>query len=90
MTQEVKNPQVMQETQVSSLGQEDPLEKGMATHSSILAWRIPWIESMVDCSPWGHKESDMTEYTHSEKEGFYKSLETLFYFALFSAFISLY
>ena len=68
MTQEVKNRQVMQETQVSSLGQEDPLEKGMATHSSILAWRIPWIESMVGCSPWGHKESDMTEYIHSEKE----------------------
>ena len=34
----------MQETQVRSLGQEDPLEKGMATHTSILAWRIPWIE----------------------------------------------
>ena len=46
MTQEVKNPQVMQETQVSSLGQEDPLEKGMATHSSILAWRIPWTEEL--------------------------------------------
>ena len=36
--------QEMQETQVQSLGQEDPLEKGMATHSSILAWRIPWTE----------------------------------------------
>ena len=34
----------MQETQVPSLGQEDPLEKGMATHSTILAWRIPWTE----------------------------------------------
>ena len=34
----------MQETQVRSLGQEDPLEKGMATHSSILVWRIPWME----------------------------------------------
>ena len=40
----VKNPPAMQETLVQSLGQEDPLEKGMATHSSILAWRIPWIE----------------------------------------------
>ena len=39
-----KNPPTMQETQVQSLGQEDPLEKGMATHSSILAWRIPWTE----------------------------------------------
>ena len=38
----VKNPPVMQKTWVPSLGQEDPLEKGMATHSSILAWRIPW------------------------------------------------
>ena len=40
----VKNLPAMQETQVFSLGQEDPLEKGMATHSSILAWRIPWTE----------------------------------------------
>ena len=37
-----KNPPGMQETQIQSLSQEDPLEKGMATHSSILAWRIPW------------------------------------------------
>ena len=47
----VKNPPAMQETWVWFLGWEDPLEKGKATHSSILAWRIPW----------GHKESDMTE-----------------------------
>ena len=40
----VKNPPAMQETRVRSLGQEDPLEKGMATNSSILAWRIPWTE----------------------------------------------
>ena len=40
----VKNLPAMQETQVRSLGQEDPLEKGTATHSSILAWRIPWTE----------------------------------------------
>ena len=44
MTQTVKTLPIMQETQVQSLGQEDPLEKGMATHSSILAWRIPWTE----------------------------------------------
>ena len=44
MTQTVKNLPAMQETQVRSLGQEDPLEKEMATHSSILAWRIPWTE----------------------------------------------
>ena len=40
----VNNPPAMQETWVGSLGWEDPLEKGMATHSSILAWRIPWTE----------------------------------------------
>ena len=42
----------MQETWVQSLGQEDPLEKEMATHFSILAWRIPWTRSLVDHSPW--------------------------------------
>ena len=46
----------MQETWVQFLGWEDPLEKGMATHSSILAWSSPWTYS-----PWGHKESDRTE-----------------------------
>ena len=44
VAQMVKNPPAMQETQVQSLGQEDPLGKEMATHSSILAWRIPWTE----------------------------------------------
>ena len=44
MAQTIKNLPAMQETQVQSLCQEDPLEKGLATHSSILAWRIPWIE----------------------------------------------
>ena len=44
VAQTVKNLTVMQETWVRSLGREDPLEKGMATHSSILAWRIPWTE----------------------------------------------
>ena len=42
VAQTVKNPLAMQETQVQSLGREDPLEKGMAIHSSILPWRIPW------------------------------------------------
>ena len=40
----VKNLSAMQGTQIQSLGQEDPLEKGMATHSSILAWKVPWTE----------------------------------------------
>ena len=44
MAQTVKNPPAMWETWVHSLGQEDSLEKGLATHSSILAWRIPWTE----------------------------------------------
>ena len=44
VAQTVKNLPAMQETEVQSLGWEDPLEKGMATHSSILAWRIPWTE----------------------------------------------
>ena len=60
VAQLVKNPPAMQETLVQFLGQEDPLEKGMATHSSILAWINPW-RSQVDYSPWGHKESDTTE-----------------------------
>ena len=51
----------MQETWVQFLVQEDPLKKGMATHSSILAWRIPWTE--VSYNPRDHKESDMTEVT---------------------------
>ena len=58
VAQIVKNLPAMQETWVRSLGQEDPLEKGMATQSSILAWRIPWTED----SPWGCKVSDMTEW----------------------------
>ena len=49
----------MQETWIWSLGWEDPLEEETATHSSILAWGIPW--SLAGYSPWGHKESDTTE-----------------------------
>ena len=44
MTQAVKSLPAVQETEVRSLGQEDPLEEGMATHSSALTWRIPWTE----------------------------------------------
>ena len=50
--------------QVPSLGQGDPLEEGLATHSSILAWRIPGTEdSLVGCRLWGPTESDTTEAT---------------------------
>ena len=56
--------QETQETQVQSLGGEDPLVKEMATHSYILAWSIAWTEEPGGLySPWGHKESDMTEPT---------------------------
>ena len=50
--------QEMQETRVRSLGREDALEGEMATHSSILAWKIPWQKSLVGYSPWGRKELD--------------------------------
>ena len=52
----------MWETRVQSLDWEDPLKKGTATHSNILAWRSPWTEgSLAGYSPWGRKWSDMTE-----------------------------
>ena len=50
---------------VQSLGREDPLEEGMATHSSSLAWRIPWTEEPGGHSPGGREESAMTERAHS-------------------------
>ena len=56
----VKNQPAMQETRVRPLSQEDALEKGMATYSSILARRIPWTEEPGGHSPWDHKESDAT------------------------------
>jgi len=52
--------QELQEIQLPSLGQKDPLEEVMATHSSILAWRIPWTEEPVGYSPWSPKESDIS------------------------------
>ena len=57
----VKNPPAMPETWVQFLGQEGPLEEGMATHSSILSWRIPGTGESGGLHPWGHKESDMIE-----------------------------
>ena len=61
MAQTVKHLPTMRETWVRSLGREDLLEKEMATHSSTLAWKIPWTEELVGYSPWGRKESDTTE-----------------------------
>ena len=60
----VKNLPVMQKTQeiwIQSLGREDPIEKEMATHFSILAWEIPWTEKPGGLPSWGRTESDMTE-----------------------------
>ena len=74
VAQLVKNPPAMWETWVRSLGGEDPLEKEIATHSSILAWGIPWTEEPGGLySPWGHKEPDMTEQgsTHTRHQYVY-------------------
>ena len=60
IAQLVKNLPPMQETQVQSLGREDPLEKEMATRPSILAWRIPWTEEPGELQSTGSQESDMT------------------------------
>ena len=58
VVQMAKNLPAMLDSWARSLGREDPLEKGMATDSNILAWRSPWT---VGYSPWGREESDMTE-----------------------------
>ena len=64
VAQRLKRLPAMWETWVRSLGREDPLEKEMATHSSILAWRIPWREELGGLQSMGRKESDMTEQLH--------------------------
>ena len=61
VAQSVKNLPTMQETQVGSLGQDDPLEKGMAICFSILTWRIPWTEEPGKHQSMGHKQLDTTE-----------------------------
>ena len=61
VAQMVKNLPVMWESRVQSLGWEDPLEVGMATHSSIPAWRIPWTEEPGGLQSMGCKESDTAE-----------------------------
>ena len=67
----VKNPPAMQETRVQSLGWEDPLEKEMATHSSILAWRIPWTEEPGPIQSMGSQKSQTLlndKHTHTDEE----------------------
>ena len=61
VAQTVKRLPTMRETWVQSLGQEDPLEKDMAIHSSTLAWKTPWTDEPGSYSPQGRKESDTTE-----------------------------
>ena len=63
VAQMVKNLPTMQETRVQSLGWEDSLEKEMATHYSIFAWRILWTEESGVLKSWSRKESDTTEAT---------------------------
>ena len=57
----VKNLPAMQETQVRSLGQEDPQEKWITTYSSILVWRLPWTEEPARLGAWDSKDLDTTE-----------------------------
>ena len=64
VAQTVKHLSATQETQVRSLGWEDPLEKEMAAHSSILAWKIPWIAEPGRLLSMGLQESDTTEQLH--------------------------
>ena len=74
MAQTVKKLPEIRKTWVQSLGQEDPLEKGMATHSSTLAWEPHRLRSLAGFSSWGRKGQDMTErlththiYTHTQE-----------------------
>ena len=64
VVQRLKHLAAMWETWIRSLGWEDPLEKEMATHSSILAWRIPCMEEVGGLQSTGRKESDTTEQLH--------------------------
>ena len=76
MVQLVKNPSVVQETWVQSLGWEDPLEKGKATHSSILVWRISWTEQTMAGPSWV-EYFYILEKKCSKKETFIKCFERL-------------
>ena len=74
----VENLPVMWETQVQFLSREDLPEKGTATHSSILTWRIPWTEESGRLSPQGHKESDVTERLTQGHQPVYRPNQTTF------------
>ena len=65
----MKETHQTQEMRTCSLGREDPLEEEIATCSSIFAWEIPWIDELSGYSPWGCKESDVTNHTEQDKCG---------------------
>ena len=77
VAQTVKNPPATWDTWVQSLGCEDPLEEVMATHSSFLAWRIPWTEEPLGYSPWGHEELNTTEQLSTTQQGIFSTTRTL-------------
>ena len=68
--------QEIQELWVRSLSREDPLEKEMAMHSSILAWKFPWTEEPGGHSPWSHEVSDTTELTGTDRQDWNPGLQT--------------
>ena len=76
-----KESAIVQKTRVQSLGQEDPLEKGVAAHFSILAWKIPGQWSLAGYSPWGPKELDMTEQL-SHAKGRLPVVDTLLFIGI--------
>jgi len=71
VAQTVKNMPVIQETQVQFLGQEDPLEKGMVTHSSIVAWRIPWTEEPGGLQSMGLQRVGNNLVTNTHRDDLY-------------------
>ena len=93
MAQRVKNPPAMQETQemqVRSLGREDPLEKRMATHSSILDWRIPWTEEPSGLQSTGSQRVDTTRlFFESENKSHLVMSDSLQPYGLYSKWSSL-
>ena len=66
----------MQEMWVQPLGQKNTLEKEMATHSSILAWKIPWTEEPVTYSPWGHKRAGHDSVTEQQNKSSLHMIDT--------------
>ena len=85
VTQLLKNLPVMQETWIPSVGRKDPLEKEMATHPSILAWKIPWTEEPDGLKSMGSQELDMTQPLNHHQQRVKSTFcdEELFFFKLF-------